>query len=78
MKQPDEAKTNPQAELGSEEEHDRRFADVARLLLENQGKISLSQYENTMQTLFERVEGLDSIQKNARLRVFRAHVQKRL
>lgn len=64
-----EAQTEKKPETMDPAEKVRRFAEVARLLRESHGRISPPQYENAMQVLFEEVEGLDSIQKNARLRV---------
>ncbi len=50
-------------------EKNLKLAEVARLIKDNQGHISVSQFENVMQPMFELVPELEAIQKDARLRV---------
>ena len=53
----------------SMDEKKLKLTDVVKMVRESQGKISLFQYENIMQPLFDFVPELEAIQKNARLRV---------
>ena len=51
------------------EERKTKLSEIAKILREYQGKISITQYETTLQFLFTLVPELESIQKTARLRV---------
>lgn len=51
------------------EEAKQQLAEIVKLLKETQGKASISQYETVLSKLFAIVPELESIQKNARLKV---------
>jgi hypothetical protein len=48
---------------------EQQLTEIARVLKETQGKAMVSQYESTLSKLFMIVPELESIQKNARLKV---------
>lgn len=52
-----------------QEQKEAKLADVAKIITESKGKISLAQYENVIQHMFVLVQDLDSIPKNARFKV---------
>ena len=54
----------------SNAEKDQKLAEITKIVKENQGNITTLQFDNVVSLLFTLVPELETIQKNARIKVW--------